>query len=319
MAGGRTILLALLLASVAMVGCLGDDEPTGEGGLKQTATIQEGLGGVQGVITDAAVQPVVGANVTLVELNETVQTASDGSYAISNVQPGSYTLIVRAPGFVSTSQDVQVRASDVAVVDLIITHLRTEEAYTQMFEMAGFFECGFEVGWNVSQAPDEVPANPFFLGIALCAGGENVTNDRFSHPFDLEAPIHTLVHEMTWEASGQFSEWMTVSENVRGVDPNDAIGRYMRVQGPSPIQVTMGPEVWNNLSASFKTACEDGDDTYCGYNFRDNGWPLLTRVFPAWQCQSEEAGACAVLQQEFTHVITAFYNGPAPEGYTALS
>ncbi len=313
---GRTPWILAVLSALLTAGCLGlgGQETEDEDLARQRAAVTEDLGGIEGVVTDEAVQPIEGANVTLAQLGETTQTAQDGSYAFSRLQPGTYTLVFRAEDFISTEQTVDVRAGSATPVDVILTHLAEQDAFTQQLELAGFFECGFEVGYNVSVGPVN---EDFFLGLALCAVGGNATNDQFNHLFSLEAPLDTLVHEMTWDAQNRFSDWMTVRMEVEGF-ANDGIGTIYRTQGPSPIQVRLDNATWQGLDENFTAECEEGDDDYCGYGFRDQGWPLQTRVFPAWQCFSEQAGGCAVLQQPFTHIITAFYNAPAPEGYSAL-
>lgn len=327
-----TVLLAGLMLTTFLAGCLGQDGQ-GDGGevLKEQAEAGDRTGGIQGVVTDTAVQPVEGANVTLLEIDRTVTTASDGSYAFSDLDPGTYTVSVNASGFVSARNGTQVSAGQVNNVDFLLTHLQSTEAYTQTFELEGFFECGGEAGYDLRQEAPPVPEPPepvpwldpryFYLGLAACAvvnvGAENTTNDKFMHTFELEAPIDTLVYEMAWEANSQTSEWMGTQLEVEGFS-NDEIGRFWRHQGPSPVYARLDTPVWENLSANFTQACENGTDDYCGYNFRDKGWPLQTRVFPAWQCQTTDAGACAVVQQAFTHFVTAFYNAPAPEGYNII-
>ncbi len=324
-------VLAGLFLTTALAGCItGDDGEGDDQVLKEQAQAGERTGGVQGVVTDNAVQPIEGANVTLIEIDETTQTATDGSYAFSNLDPGSYTVSVNASGFVSARNTTDVSAGEVTNVDFLLTHLQSTEAYTQVFELQGFFECGVEVGYDFRQELPEVPEPPeqvpwidpryFFLGLAACAAGnigsENTTNDKFSHFFEFEPPVDTVVYEMTWEANNQFSDWMTTRMEVEGF-ANDGVGTVFRTQGPSPIVERLEKPTWENLSANFTEQCEqEGDDDYCGYSFWDNGWPMQTRVFPAWQCQSEDAGVCAVAQQEFTHFVSAFYNGPAPEGYS---
>ncbi len=325
MLGGRGWLLAVVLVTAGMAGCLGGDDQTGQGDLQQTAVADADTGGIQGVVTDTAVQPVEGANVTLVETNQTVQTASDGSYAFSQVPPGTYTVAFRADAFVSTSKEVSVQVNEISTLDVLLSHLQSQSPFTQVFELQGFFECGVEVGWNVSQAPP--PADYFFLGVAVCAypnsimedltGSGNATNDKFAHVFELEAPIDTMVYEMTWEASTQFSQWMTTRVEVEGF-ANSQNGTFFRTQGPSPIHVRLEKDVFEETSEVYQQACEEGNDDYCGYSFWDSGWPLQSRVFPAWQCASETGGGCVAAQQEFTHLITAFYNQEAPPGYSVV-
>lgn len=325
---GRTGIVLLVAATVLTAGCAGlgaeeDAEPSST--TRQRAQITDSMGGVEGVVTSPAIEPIEGANVTLDGTDASATTAEDGSYALSNVKPGTYTLAIRADGFLSTETEIDVRAGEVTTHDTILTQTRTAQAYTQTIELKGFFECGAEVGWNVT-GDDGPPGGSFFLGWAACAtpnsvlgtlGGGNATNDKFSHTFQIEPPIETLVYEMGWEAENQFAEWMTTRMEVDGFD-NDNVGTIFRTQGPSPIHVRLDASTWTELADGFTQQCTEGNDTYCGYSFEADGWPLQTRVFPAWQCASETGGGCVVAQQPFTHVLSAFYNAPAPDGYRVL-
>lgn len=326
MGGSAQARLGLLVAALLLTsGCLGmssGEEPT-EPVQENQAQVTQRTGGIEGVVTDEAIQAVVGANVTLVETGKTVQTGPDGSYAISRIDPGSYTLHVEHPDYVSTRKDVQVTPNEASAVDFVLAHAQSTSAYQQTLELKGFFECGFEVGWNLT---DEAPRPPgpydaryFYLGWAACALpnsllGGNATNDRFEHIFQLEPQLTSVVYEMSWDPKNSFSEWMTTRMEVEELD-NDGLGTIFRTQGPSPIHVRLGPQVWTELEEGFESQCEDGNDTYCGYDFEGEGYPLQTRVFPAWQCASEDGGGCAAAQQPFTHVISAFYNTEAPQEY----
>ncbi len=314
----------VLLAPLA--GCLGGDDGGDEDVQKQQADVTERLGGLEGVVTDDAVQPVVDANVTLIETNETTRTADDGSYAFSEIPPGEYTVAFEAPGFVSMRETASVQAGQAAVLDVILTRLTLQEPFTQRIEMNGFVECG--IGWKQEVAEvvspwlsDSARASCAVPNIYL---GGNTTNDRFLHYFDLEAPVHTAVYELDWDGGGTPATdppLRTIMEVEGFINANGS--RIMDVRGHSPIQVRLEPADWADLSQNFTDRCEglngsEENDDWCGYNFRDNGWPMVLRVFATGSCFDTPASACLVLQQAFTHYVSAFYNQPAPEGYSIL-
>src|SRR5215813_6910644 len=71
-------------------------------------------GGIQGRVLNAQGGPVAGATVTVTTKDEPrakVITAADGSYTISNLEPGAYTVTV------SLANTPQVLRMDVVVVD----------------------------------------------------------------------------------------------------------------------------------------------------------------------------------------------------------
>jgi hypothetical protein len=317
---GIVVVLAALLATA---GCLGLGDDGNDDAAPDTATFTEDTGGIEGVITDEAVQPVADATVRLVEAETSTNTTEDGSYAFSNVEPGTHTLRVEAEGYQAAEDEIDVATGEVTVRDLVLATVRGEDAYMTQQELTGFFECGWEIGWNVTEEVPETPGpvdgRSFYLGLAMCAVpnnqlGGNATNDKFSHSFELDPPLHTLVYEMEWDPENQLSEWMTTRMEVQGFS-NDDVGTIFRTQGPSPIRLDLGPSTWENLTVGFEEQCEEGNDAYCGYNWEADGYPLQTRVFPAWQCAHEKGGGCAVAQQPFTHYVTGLYNQPVPDGY----
>ncbi|MDX1611199.1 MAG: carboxypeptidase-like regulatory domain-containing protein [Candidatus Thermoplasmatota archaeon] len=319
------LFAVVLLAAPLLAGCLGfggEDAPDEEV-QKQRAEFTADAGGVEGVVTDAAVQPIQGANVTLVETNETVTTAADGSYALSNVAPGTYTLAVNAPGFISSQQPVTVRANQASVVDFIITQLALEEAYTQQIEWNAFFECGIGVGANLTAADMGYPSVTWAACATLNFQG-NTTNDDFSHNIDLEAPLHTLVWEAQWDPSGNAAgDNLWLAADVQG---HAGLGAgnwtvFRDTSVSSPFRAQVDKPTFQEISTYFQERCEgtgeeEQDDSFCGYNFWDNGWPLTIRTFTAVDCLPTPVSACAPLQLQVQHVFSAFYNAPAPAGFS---
>lgn len=322
---GALWLICILLVA-PMAGCLGGGDGGSEEVQEQRADVTERLGGLEGVVTDTAVQPVVGANVTLVETNQTTQTASDGSYAFSRVPPGEYTVRFETSGFVSARETATVQAGQAAVLDMILTRLSLQEPFTQQLEMTGFVECG--VGWK-QEAAEVVSPLLYDSALAACAVpniylGGNTTNDRFLHNFELEPPLHSVVYELGWDGGDTPATdppLRTIMEVQGFINANGS--RIMDVRGHSPIQVRLEQPAWEDISQNFTERCQglngsQENDDWCGYNFRDTGWPLVLRVFATGGCFDTPASGCLVLQQEFTHYVSAFYNQPAPEGFSVL-
>src|SRR6185436_11763054 len=77
--------------------------------LGPSAWAQQTLGGLAGVIRDAAGMPVAGATVeaaspALIERVRVVVTDASGLYRITDLQPGVYSVTVKAPGFSTLTQ-----------------------------------------------------------------------------------------------------------------------------------------------------------------------------------------------------------------------
>lgn len=318
------VVLALVLATA---GCLSSGGSEGEPVRQAKADVTEATGGIEGTVTDEAVQPVANATLRVTETGRTATTEPDGSFAFSTVQPGSYTLTVNASGFVSAQQEVRVEAGEVSTVEIVLARVASEDAFTQTLELKGFFECGFGAGYDLSAAPPPANASGGLISWSTCATvndqlGENATNDRFDHRFTLEPALTELVVETTWEPSaGSLSDMLWVDLVPQGHHCGNITTcewSLLDHWGSSPLVGTVNETRLEAEQAYFDRRCGNDVDRFCGYNFAEDGWPLWIRTWARWECQPAGPQACLLIQQPFTHVATAFYNQPAPEGYSAL-
>src|SRR5580692_4014493 len=97
---------------------------------------QQTLGGLVGVVKDAAGMPVAGATVeaaspVLIERVRSVVTDGSGQYKITDLQPGAYTVTVRAPGFSTLTQTgIDLPGAFVATVNANLQAGNPEQAIT---------------------------------------------------------------------------------------------------------------------------------------------------------------------------------------------
>src|SRR5665213_3114962 len=101
-----------------------------------TITAQSQL--LQGKVINEKSEPVVKANIHLLNTNEGTITDADGNYSLQNVSTGKYTIVVSAIGYADQNKDVMVKSSG-AVLDFQLhnslvrldavsyTHLRAHE------------------------------------------------------------------------------------------------------------------------------------------------------------------------------------------------
>ena len=70
-------------------------------------------GNIRGKVTDQKTgDPMVGASVTVKETTVGTKTAADGRFLISDISPGTYTLVITAAGYITVEMsDVEVKAS----------------------------------------------------------------------------------------------------------------------------------------------------------------------------------------------------------------
>ena len=75
-------------------------------------------GTIVGQVIDADTgDPIPGANVTLIEYNQTVTTDVNGTFTF-NVEPGTYTLFVEAEGYFNTTVSVSVGENETVIVQI---------------------------------------------------------------------------------------------------------------------------------------------------------------------------------------------------------
>ncbi|NBC16680.1 MAG: TonB-dependent receptor [Bacteroidetes bacterium] len=97
-------------------------------GLTHLAVAQDGR--ITGSVWDADTdEPLPGANVLLEDTNRGTSTTADGTYAIENVPPGTYTLLARFVGYREATVEVTVRAGATTEQDILLeeTVLLSEE------------------------------------------------------------------------------------------------------------------------------------------------------------------------------------------------
>ncbi|MFQ6008268.1 MAG: beta-sandwich domain-containing protein, partial [Candidatus Zixiibacteriota bacterium] len=77
-------------------------------------------GTIAGKVTDEDGNPLAGANVEIVGTSMGAATSNDGTYLISNVPAGSYTLKTTYLGFEEMTMEVKVAAGETATVDFAL-------------------------------------------------------------------------------------------------------------------------------------------------------------------------------------------------------
>ncbi len=144
------------------------------------ATAQERFGGIAGIVTDSSQAPVPGATITATNKQTGAQkvavTGTDGTYRISDLDPGRYTVTVELQGF------QKVQADDVLVL------LGKTADFPASLKVGGVTEVvtvtsdtktqvdihSTTVAHNVTaEELDRMPKTRSFQGIALTSPGVN--------------------------------------------------------------------------------------------------------------------------------------------------
>jgi hypothetical protein len=83
---------------------------------------ESSFGGISGIVTNAASsEPVSGAIVTLSPTNTSVQTDATGAFSFTDLEPGTYTVQVKASNYETTTKTVTVVAGMVTKSDMTLT------------------------------------------------------------------------------------------------------------------------------------------------------------------------------------------------------
>lgn len=75
---------------------------------------------IQGVVTDQQNKSLPGVNVTFPQLNRGTYTKSDGSYQISDLPTGTYTMVFSFVGYGSHNQEVQLQKNTTAEINITL-------------------------------------------------------------------------------------------------------------------------------------------------------------------------------------------------------
>lgn len=204
------ILAAFATLLSALAGCSGD--PAGDAGGDAAPAAQLGL--LHGVVVDAALRPLAGAQVTAASvvgppLANT--TGAEGTFAFADVPAGSYALDIRLDGYLSAQQLAQVVAgvAEPAPVQVVLEVEVGAIPFVVAISWDGLIGCAFSYG-NLCSAPAQ--------------GGFDVIGDQSAHLFWDEyvgqARVPDLVQaEAAWEPTAPTSEelspifgWSTPAE-----------------------------------------------------------------------------------------------------------
>ena len=79
------------------------------------------VGSVSGTVTSVENEPVELVSVSLIELNKSTLTNTKGSYTLSGIQPGKYTIRIQMIGLKEKDISVEVKAGENTVVDYKLT------------------------------------------------------------------------------------------------------------------------------------------------------------------------------------------------------
>lgn len=288
----------LLAAGVVLSGCAAKS-----GG--PAAEADPTLGTLRGVVVDAAVRPLGGAQVQVQPGGLNATTGADGLFAFPGLRPGDYSVTVAKDGYIGAATTAAVEAGEGRALQVQLEVAAGSARYANLYKFDGLFECS---AW-----PTNGCANVNIVtGIMLCSLGLpcfNTTGDRSIQLIPIDGIPDYLQSEMTWEPTLETSANLLfgVGGATREELQDGLAEGYNFTEGPSPLTLGLN-----------HTVLLDKDITGA------SGRMLLIQVSsaPTYQVPggcapvSDTCGAGASFEQPFTVYTHAFFGYLPPADWT---
>jgi hypothetical protein len=258
-AGWACTLALLLLSGCAARPDAGTKVPTngGQVELKAAAPTVPSKGSISGVVVDAAIRPVAGANLTILGPQLHAATDRDGLFTFSDLEPGLYTLSANATGFLATQTTAEVKAGATAKVRMVLPLDTSPKPYHTVLKYDGYIQAGSGLeneAWDLFVGEE--------TGVFSCTCRFNFTADQ---------AVSSFIFETTWEP--------TVADPAA---PQDA---YWTIYGPD----SKGGETYESGDcldpcwgqANGTTYAPTARDFYA-YVWLDSSWVVVQQKFTVY-------------------------------------
>lgn len=184
----RAVALTVLLAIVALAGCV-DGEETPEAAAPTSVDPGPEDGVIEGQVVDSEQLPVAGASVAIPDEGLETTTDEEGVFVFEQVAPGTKTVFVQKLGFDSLGKTVHVQAGQTAQVTITLDALRVVDPWAETFIGDGFMTCQ----WSTPVIKSRIACN---------AIGDEETS-RFT--FAVQPGLRETLTETIWEQTSALS------------------------------------------------------------------------------------------------------------------
>ena len=280
----RSALLAVLATAVlALAGCSGGGQ--GDGGAAGSDDQLDGLPMLHGYVVDAAIRPLDGVTVTVLDTNASAATDDGGYFGFEELPTESFLVIVATkPGYLPQSKQVTLVPDTPVRLNFTLETEPIKAPSRAVLEFEGFLGC--EVATLGPTGNNSVPCN---------AG----TEQRNRWDFAVEADLAGAVIEVLWDPTTPAGASLGMRlETLELGQLNVVLGD---VVGPSPLRVTV-PQ-----SAAEK--------------YYPQGGLMRLSLYAASDAAQNEAGVgySAQVQQSVNAYASLFYIAPPEAGYTLIT
>lgn len=317
-----------MFAALLLAGCSGSTGgPGGAGGEAEGAVtadfsevevrVDADTGAIRGVVVDASITPVPEASVTLATGGRNATTDEAGRFVFGGVKPGTHFLHVRKAGFHPTQVSVEVAAglAEPPITKVRLDPLFSQKPFTQQVEHKGFFTCsqagaGLYSSSNCVTDYCPVVMDPTECNALPTKALDNVTSQEREWHSDVGPGWQTMVFEMSWEPSSQGTSarlGMVVSTYKPERDPTHS---FANVAMASPLRIQLDVGEKHASAATVEPVMVPAE-----------GMPQMSYFVSV---RPPEGATCAVLcappglavNQDFQVILTQFYHGTPPEGWS---
>lgn len=241
-------------------------------------------GQLKGVVTNEALVPIKGANVTLLASNKTFLTQEDGAFKFTELPNGRLLAYAQAEGFFGKTQAATIRNGTIVTLDFRLAAIPVVEPYAESIEFGGLISCD----------------GMFLLpsGVQEVHCGTADPNDARVFETDVKAAVKAIVVEVKWDAASPGTRALRARLETVGFGASDTV--LANATGPSVLRLEVPRPPLEK--------------------YYPGGGTVRVVVGPAPSVSDEEAelDAGLAVQQQFTVVLTAFYHEGAPDGFSVF-
>ena len=338
------LTITFLLFLSGCIGASGSTPPTTDritpGGF------DEETGSIDGFVSATDLAPIVGAQVGIPALGLATTTDEAGQFALGFIPTGTHTVFVVAPGFESTSRNVEVRAGEATSgVSFGLIHLATpgpyhvNEIHKRVFggvELKATPDCMYLGGTGGSASLKTCQGWSTQCDPGLCEihyGHCNEAGSDFAnYGCDFTPDWKTIVAEVDWIQTssltgGGFSLEVLApnitrsngdSGSVDQSDPHD----FWKISSKPPIQ-------WTIDDAALAARTLPPEDRCGGIDVEYPNCDWVWRIFATWCSVHGLTGGAAgcdkfgpdfgLMQDQAVTVYWSYFIGePAPDAFSAI-
>ncbi len=281
-------ILSLLVVAAVFAGCA----DSGEAPVVDDFQIEDELeatpdtGIIRGVVVDASIKPVVGANVSIGE--QWTETDENGAFGFDKLQPGTYFVEVSKLGFLPVQQSVDVVAGDAEppIMKVLMEIDGSFNPYYMEQSMQGFIECTSS-HLVLCGAPDLLKCILF----DLC---DPITNDRYTPTVGYDQNPTWVQTEIAWQSTQPLGESLYLE-----VETEANTDYITGSEGASPVMIAI-----NETTLEEHQIGGEGNGIY--YSIF-SGYFMSQEVPDPVTGGSRTVGAGATFQQEVSFFFHSFY------------